>query len=133
MSEPSWFHLKTFFQWMNISEQLGTRKPSVGKTNPVREHLCVPKVPATIPTTQTHSSCAQRNRQLHRGDAVGQVSLVRHRRIEDAHPGSQMVSMMLVQSATAKAVLVAAQTRARLTLIIITWYSPAVETHSPSL
>lgn len=90
-------------------------------------------VPATIPTAQPHSSCAQRNRQLHRGDAVGQLSLVQCKRIEDAHPESQMVSMMLVQSATAKAVLAAAQTRAKLTLIIVTWHSHAVETHTSSL
>lgn len=41
-----------------------------------------------------------------------------------------MVSTVLVQSATAKAVLMAAQTRAKLILVIVTWYSPAVEKYT---
>lgn len=64
---------------------------------------------------------------------MGRLSLVRHKRMQDACPESQMVSTVLVRSATAKAVLVAAQTRAKLTLVIITWYNPAVETYSACL
>lgn len=47
-----WLHLKTFLQWRNSAEHLGTRKPSAGMTNPGREYLCVAKTSATIPTTQ---------------------------------------------------------------------------------
>lgn len=64
---------------------------------------------------------------------MGRLCLMQHKRMQDAHPESQMVSTVLVQSATAKAVLVASQTRAKLSLVLITWYSPAVETHTSCL
>lgn len=64
---------------------------------------------------------------------MGWLGLVRYERMQGTHPEPQTVSMVLVQLATAKAVLVTAQTRANLTLVIITWCNPAVETHTSCL
>jgi len=121
LSEHSWLHLKRFLQWTNSAEHLGTRKSSAGMTSPGQEYLCVSTVPATIPTTQSQFLMCPEKQTASQRRCCGAA------RLSGAQKGAgctQTVSTVLAQSATAKAVLVTAQTKAKLTLVIITWYSP---------